>query len=767
MKRIFLLASLLLAVAALFQPNLANASVRLNPATPIISPPDSNNALLSGFIKDSATGETIIGATVRVRSLKRGVISNKSGYFAIYLPTAEELLVEVTSLSYKKYFKKIKLSDQEKRSETFLLVPESLQGNEVVVETDRFKDQRESPQVSTVSIRPQEIAGLPKAGEADIFRILQLIPGVQTVSEISAGLYIRGGSPDQNLILLDGSTLYNPNHFFGFFSTFNPDAIKDVELIKGGFPAQYGGRLSAVLSVTNNDGDLYNTHGTAYLGLISSRASIETPVGNGAFTFSARRTYIDAILGVTGLQSSLDLPHYYFYDLNGKLVQSLGDNDKLAISGYGGLDKLYYDNGSQASQVDIRWGNQSGSINWTHLFNADLFTKFNFTGSHYFSLLTFGLGDASFTFDNQIYDYSLHGDLDYITSGSNVLKTGIQLSKYNFLLKISAGNNPANANIDQKPWYFGAYVSDEWKPTDQLAVTPGLRVDGITSRSDLGIDPRVSVRYIVNSDFTVKGSYGIYHQYLDLASNPLFSAFDLWMPVDSTQAPQKAVQYVLGISTVPFEDFSLEVEAYYKDMQNVVELKPNIITGSKLSDVFFVGSGWSYGIEFFLQKQIGDWTGWIGYSLAYTRRKFQAIDNNAPFAPTNDRRNDLNIVATYRANDRWTLGATFVYATGQPYSQTTALYNAYEPDYGGKLIPISGSKNGLRLEPYHRLDLSATYSFGLFSDKRNAQFDIDIYNVYNHRNVWFRRIDTGNQPATSEDVRLLPILPTFGLTVKF
>lgn len=733
----------------------------------LFSPPDSSIALLSGYVKDSATGETIIGATIRVRALKRGAISNKSGYFALYLPPDQDVLVEVSSLSYKTFTRTMRFKDGEKRSEAIVLSPESLQGNEVVVQSDRFKEQRESPQVSSVSIRPSEIAGLPKAGEADIFRILQLVPGIQTVSEISAGLYIRGGSPDQNLILLDGSTLYNPNHFFGFFSTFNPDAIKDVELIKGGFPAQYGGRLSAVLSVTNNDGDLYKTHGTAYLGLISSRASIETPVGNGAFTFSARRTYIDAILGITGLQKSLDLPNYYFYDLNGKLVQSFGDNDKIAISGYGGLDKLYYDNGAQASQVDIKWGNQSGSILWTHLFSPEVFANFQFTGSHYFSLLTFGLGESSFSFDNQIHDYSFHGDLDYITSGSNVFKTGVQFSKYNFLLKITAGNNPPNANIDQSPYYYGAYVSDEWKPTEQLAITPGLRIDGITTRSDVGIDPRISARYIVSPDLTIKGSYGIYHQYLDLASNPLFSAFDLWMPVDSTQPPQKAEQYVLGISTVPFEDFTFEVEAYYKNMTNVVELKPNIITGNKLSDVFFVGNGWSYGIEFFLQKQIGDWTGWIGYTLAYTRRKFDAIDNGAAFAPTYDRRNDLNIVATYKVNDRWTLGSTFVYATGQPYSQTTALYNAYEPDYGGKLIPISGTKNGLRLEPYHRLDLSATYSFGFFSDTKNAQFDIDIYNVYNHQNVWFRRIDTNNQPATSEDVRLLPILPTFGLTIRF
>lgn len=732
-----------------------------------LNPPDSADAIISGYIKDSLSGETIIGATIRIRSLKRGAITNRSGYFALHLPGETDLVLEVSSLGYRSLKKNYRLTSGQQVTENFIMVSESIQGGEITVETDKEKDEREAPQVSRVEITPSQVASLPKAGEADIFRILQLIPGVQTISEISAGLYVRGGSPDQNLILLDGSTLYNPNHFFGFFSTFNSDAIKDVELIKGGFPAEYGGRLSAVLNVTNKDGDLYNTNGKVSLGLISSRAIIETPVGNGAITLSGRRTYIDYILSITGLQQSLDLPNYRFYDLNGKFTQNLGANDKIAVSGFGGSDKLSFDNGKTASSVDINWGNQSGAANWTHLFANDLFTKFNATGSHYYSLLMFGLGSNSFSFDNQIFDYSLHGDLEYFLGSAHEIKTGFQLSQYHFILKITQGINPPYANLDLTPLYYAGYISDEWKPTEKIAVTAGLRIDAISSRSDIGIDPRITIRYILTPDITLKASYGIYHQYLKLASNPLFSAFDLWLPVDRTQGPSKADQYVLGVATAPFENFTFDVEAYYKDFNNLVELRPNILSGNTLSDIFFVGSGFSYGIEFFLQKKIGDWTGWLGYTLAYTRRTFPDINNGATFPPIYDRRNDLNLVATYRINNRWTLGTTFVYATGQSYSQTTALYNAEEPDYPGKLIDIEGSKNGLRLEPYNRLDLSATYSFGLFSDKRNAEFNIDIYNVYNHRNVWFRRINTNTTPATSEDVRLLPILPTFGISVKF
>jgi hypothetical protein len=271
----------------------------------------------------------------------------------------------------------------------------------------------------------------------------------------------------------------------------------------------------------------------------------------------------------------------------------------------------------------------------------------------------------------------------------------------------------------------------------------------------------------VNEDVTLKASWGIYHQYLKLASNPLFTAFDIWLPVDSTQSASRADQYVLGVSTVPFAGFTFEVETYYKYMTNLVELRPQIVTGNSLQDIFFVGNGYSYGIEFFLQKQIGDLTGWFGYTLAFNKRTFPDINNGKTFPPVYDRRNDMNLVMTYKLSDRWTVGSTFVYATGQSYSQTTALYNAGEPDYDGKLITIQGSKNGLRLEPYHRLDLSATYSFSLFSDEKNAEFNIDIYNVYNHRNVWFRRVDTESLPPVIEDVRLLPILPTIGIQVTF
>lgn len=731
--------------------------------------PDSNAAVVSGFVRDSVTGETMIGATLRIRSLKRGAVTNKSGYYVLHIPANERIEIEASVLGYVRHTEIVQLRPGQSRQLDFRLAPEDLKGGEVTVESDRDRE-REAPQMSTITIKPAQVSLLPKAGEADIFRVLQLLPGVQTSSEISSGLYIRGGSPDQNLILLDGSVLYNPSHFFGFFSTFNTDAIKDVELIKGGFPAEYGGRLSAVLSVTNKDGDRYNTHGKLSLGAISSRATIETPLGSGAITLSARRTYIDVVLDALGLTKELELPSYHFYDLNAKISQNPSESDKVALSGYSGADDLIFTNDKAGSAIGMNWGNRAGSLEWTHIFGADLFSKFDLSVSRYASSITAGAAAEQFTWTNDLYDYSLNGGFEYAL-GDHQFKAGLQATQYAVRFKVQSGDNPPSGDVDVRPQYGAVYVQDEWKPSlssdssSPLAINAGLRVDGISSRSNIGIDPRISARYILSPLVTVKASVGVYHQYMKLATNTLLPVFDVWLPVDSTQDVERAYQYVVGVSTAPMEGFQFDVEAYYKDMRNLAEMRPNIISGKSLEDVFFVGNGTAYGIEFFLQKQMGNLTGWLGYTLAWTKRIFPDINQGREFPPTYDRRNDLNLVLTYRLNDRWTLGSTFVYATGQAYSQITALApNAESP---GRAIPIQGDKNALRLPPYNRLDASATYSFSLFSERRNAQLNIDIYNIYNHRNVWINQVDQSTNPATINPVKLLPILPTFGLTVEF
>ena len=733
-------------------------------------PSDSASAVISGFVKDSASGETIIGATIRVRALKLGAITNKSGFFSLHLPSGMRDTVEISSLGYRTLKIPLALHSGEERTLTVLLPIQSMTGEEITVESSEERE-RQEPQVSRISLTPKEVEDLPKIGQGDLFRILQFLPGVQTSSEISSGLYIRGGSPDQNLIMLDGSVLYNPSHFFGFFSTFNPDAIKDVELIKGGFPAEYGNRLSAVLNVNDIEGDRNQTEGKVDLGLISSSATIQTPVGTGALVLAGRRTYIDALLNVTGLTQSLGLPDYYFYDLNAKLTQNPSPNDKVVFSGYYGSDNLNYSANSAVNNIALLYGNRAGGAAWTHVFGSDLFTNFDLSASNFNSAFTIGSDAQPFTWTNAIDDYTARASIDYFPNPENNIQSGFQATAYKTTLLIQAGTNPPNANVDLTPFYGAAYVQDEWKPTmsgdvdDPLAITGGLRVDQISSNPEIGIDPRLSARYILTPAITLKASVGIYHQYLKLATNDIIPIFDIWLPDDATQPPEKCYQYVFGVSTVPFENYTFDVETYYKDMKNLVELQPNVTSGSTLDDIFFVGNGTAYGVEFFLQKQAGRFTGWLGYTLAWTWRTFPQIDNGQEFPPTYDRRNDFDLVGTYHANDRWTFGATFTYGTGQAYTQVTSL--APDAENEAHAIPINGNMNALRLPAYNRLDLSATYAFGFFSDKRNAEFDFDIFNAYDHRNVWISTVDEDTNPATITDVRLLPILPTFGMSVSF
>ncbi len=732
--------------------------------------PDSTTGVISGFVKDSASGETIVGATVRVRALKLGAVTNKSGFFSLHLPSGQHDTLEVSSIGYRTLKIPVMLQPGEQRKFSILLPVQSMTGDEITVESSEER-QRQEPQVSRVSITPKQVEDLPKIGQGDLFRILQFLPGVQTSSEISSGLYIRGGSPDQNLILLDGSVLYNPSHFFGFFSTFNPDAIKDVELIKGGFPAEYGNRLSAVLNVTDLEGDRNQTQGKVDLGLISSSATIQTPVGTGALVLAGRRTYIDAMLNATGLTQSLGLPDYYFYDLNGKLTQNPSPNDKVVLSGYQGSDDLSFTANSSVNDIALTWGNRAGGAEWTHVFGSDLFTNLDLSASNFHSVFTIGSSAQPFTWTNAIDDYTARASLDYFLDPENDIQAGVQGTGYHTSLLIQAGTNPPNANLDTNTFYGAAYVQDEWKPAtrgyvdDPLAITAGLRVDGISSNPEIGIDPRISARYILTPAITLKASAGIYHQYLKLATNDIIPIFDIWLPDDTSQAPEKCYQYVLGVSTVPFEGYTFDVEGYYKDMKNLVELQPNVSSGSTLNDIFFEGNGTAYGVEFFLQKQMGRLTGWLGYTLAWTWRTFPQINNGQPFPPTYDRRNDFDLVATYHLNDRWTIGATFTYGTGQAYTQITAL--APDAENEARAIPIDGNMNALRLPAYNRLDLSATYAFGFFSDKRNAEFDFDIFNAYDHRNVWISEVDQDTNPATITYVKLLPILPTFGISVSF
>jgi hypothetical protein len=733
----------------------------------------SDNATINGFIRDKETGETLVGASVLLAGTRLGTTSNKSGYFALSEIKPGKYNVVFSYLGYEKKEITVELKRRESRRIDVELSSEALQLDEVVVESNRLDDKRQIS-VSRINIPIRQINKLRVGGEADVFRSLQYLPGVLASSQISSGLYIRGGSPDQTLVLLDGSAIYNPSHLFGFFSTFNPDAIKDVDLIKGGYPAEYGGRLSAVLDLVQKDGNRNKFGGTASLGLISSRLSTEGPVGNGSWFLGFRRTYIDLLTGL--LETPEDpLPNYYFFDINGKISQDIGSSDKLFLSGFTSEDALDFDNNAGFNGT-IGIGNVLLSSSWTHIFDDNLFSVFNFSYSRYRN--SFKSSNSGFETEvrNVIQDFTLKGSLEWFASSDWTLKGGVEVNRYeldylqNFTgdadSSSAAGSASAVTNIAASDYTASGFIQSNYQFSNLLSLQTGLRLNYYDLRGLLKVDPRIAARYQLQDFIAVKAAFGVYHQYFRLASLPDFSFFDTWLPTDSTVDPSRAVHYVLGIETRPFDGFDFNVDVYYKDLAHVSELNQFQTRGVTVRDFFYDGKGEAYGIELFLQKRSGRFTGWAGYALGWIDVRFDELNRGKYFRPKWDRRHDFKVVAQYKLNDSWDVSATFTFQTGQSYTgQTSRLETRLPGAESGKGLNIPADRYGLRLPPSHQLNLNANYHTTLFG--LPASLMIDIFNVYSRRDIWFRYYDSTGEITKVEDVRLLPILPSVALEVRF
>ncbi len=733
----------------------------------------SDNATISGYIRDKESGETLVGATVQLTQTKQGTVSNKSGYYALSEIQPGTYTVVFSFLGYERREMTVELKKRESRRIDIELATEALQLEEVVVESNRIDDKRQIS-ISRVNIPIRHINKLRVGGEADVFRALQFLPGVLASSQISSGLYIRGGSPDQTLVLLDGSAVYNPTHLFGFFSTFNPDAVKDLDLIKGGYPAEYGGRLSAVLDLVQKDGNRKEFGGVASLGLISSRLSAEGPVGDGAWFLGFRRTYIDMITAL--LESDEDpLPDYYFYDVNGKISQDFGNSDKIFLSGFISDDALEFDNRA-GFNGRIGIGNRTVSTRWTHLFGDNLFSVFNLSWSRYRN--SFNTTNSGFEseVENTIQDFTLKGNLEWFVSSDWTVKGGIELNRYllNYLQNFTgdadsssaSGDGSAVLNIDAMDHTASAFVQSNYQFSNLFSLQTGLRVNMYDMRGLVKIDPRIAARYQAQDFIAVKAAFGVYHQYFRLASLPDFSFFDTWLPTDSTVDPSHAIHYVLGVETQPYKDFDLNIDIYYKDLAHVSELNQYQTRGTKVKDFFYDGKGEAYGIELFLQKKSGRFSGWAGYALGWINTEFAELNGGERFRPKWDRRHDLKIVAQYKISDSWDLAASFTLQSGQSYTgQTSRLETRLPGSESGKSINIPADRYGLRLPASHQLNLSANYHTTLFG--LPASLMIDIYNVYSRRDIWFRYYDSRGEITKVEDVLLLPILPSVALEVKF
>jgi hypothetical protein len=729
-----------------------------------------NTAVLKGRVIDSASHEGIAGARIEIRELHRGAISDLSGNYTVKDATAGSFDVEVHSLGYSTGKDHVVLRDGETTVMDFSLRTASVQGKEVVVQGERERE-IERTNVSRITLNPTTISQVPAVGgESDLFRVLQLLPGVKALSEVSSGLYIRGGPPDQNLILLDHNVVYNPSHLFGFFSTFNTDAIKDVDLIKGGYPPEYGGRLTGVLNVTTREGDKTGLHGKTSVSFISARQTFEFPLLAGSALISGRRTYIDAFLDATNadklLGDSTQLPRYYFYDLNAKIDQELSPSDRLSISGYLGADHLHYPSNG-AIDITLTWGNKLANAEWTHIFSDKLFTR-TFAGYSAYSSNSFGFFTANpFEFDNGIQEASAKEDIDWRANDHNDIRLGTGLSRYEFTFFNSLGStNKPLKDTGGVPYYLTAYAQHEWKPFDRLTAIYGVRTEWLDLAKTVTIDPRLTLSYQLSPAWSLKASTGIYHQFLHLVTAGEFTFFDLWVPGVSPLPPSQSTQYILGISGYPSEPYFFSCELYYKKLKDIVEYNETKFLSDSIEEVFPRGTGEAYGIELFLRERVSNFTGWIGYTLSWVKEQINEINNGQTFYPKYDQRHDIQFVLNYQINDNWQIGGTWTYATGQAYTSTLGYYHVALDEIGFERdLTIPGTMGVQRLPDYHRADASLTYSFHLFG--KNAKASLDIFNLYSHRNVWFRVVDASKRPAEISDVKLLPIIPTLGLEVTY
>ncbi len=726
-----------------------------------------SHASLNGYLSDATTGETLLGANILLEeSDGRGATTNNAGYYVINNIPAGTYMVHFSYLGYENFRQEITLDEGESRRIDIALQPVDFTMDELVVVSDRGRRERQN--IGTSSVSTELIKSVPSVLQADVFRSVQLLPGVKAASDFSSGLYIRGGGPDQTLILLDRTTVYNPSHFFGFFSTFNPDAIKDVRLYKGAYPATFGGRLGSVLDVYNKDGNRYNRKGSVSLGMLSSRAMIEGPYPGGSYMLAVRRSTLEPLLAA--LRSSVDnVPDaFYFYDINAKVNYDRWNNNRLSIAAYTGTDDVLFPFGDD-SQFNLFYGNRSLSADWTHLLSRRTFTNVTLTATEYFNDPVFEFGGTEFKRKSRIYDYSLKADIEWLPSQDYELLAGFWAGQKTFLLEDSFdGDSTLDERIEAE--YASVYLQNIWRPGNRWTVQGGIRANFYSNGNYLKLDPRLSVDYHLTGNTRLQAAYGRYHQFLTLLTNEAISAFDLWLFTDVGVPPAYGDQFVIGLKNTSLPGYNFEFELYFRTMRDLFEFDPFLpdAAGMAYADLFRFGEGYASGFEVFLEKTRGRIYGFIGYTWGVTRRKFDNFNEDRFYPPKYDRIHDVNIVTNYRLGNRWTASAVFNYATGQAYTEPLGRTTLTSNPFDGNIIEaiVVGRVNASRLPAYHRLDIGFTRKSTFFGIA-DSEWQFQVINLYSRRNVWFYMYDFDENPVDRIEARMLPIIPAIGYTINF
>ncbi|KPQ00658.1 MAG: TonB-dependent receptor [Bacteroidetes bacterium HLUCCA01] len=720
-------------------------------------------ASVSGIITDSRTGETLINASVVIKGTTTGTVTNASGFYTFSDLRAGNYTFQFTYVGYQPIERDITLVEGERLRLDVSLTPADFMLEEVVVQADQERE--EARNIGTARISTQLIKDIPAVLQADVFRSVQLLPGVKAASDFSSGLYIRGGGPDQTLILLDRTTVYNPSHFFGFFSTFNPDAIKDVQLFKGGYPAEFGGRLGSVLNIYNKDGNRNEINGVVSLGMLSSRAMIGGPYQRGSYMLAIRRSTIEPLLAALRGRVDTVPDGFYFYDINGKINADLNADNKISLAFYGGQDNVDFPFGDDL-EFNLVYGNRTLSSTWTSIRSDRLFTSLTATASQYFNTPRFSFGGTEFTRDNYIWDYSLKSDAEWILNSTHAVKAGFWLGNMRLELNDTFDGRPSLQSLLETR-YITTFIQHTYKPARTISATYGLRTNYFSKGDFLRAEPRFQLEYTPDPSLRLQLAYGRYYQFLTLITNEAFSGFDVWLTTDRDVPPAWGDQFVAGAKVYPAQGYNIEAEVYYRTMQDLFELDPRAAdaTGTEYAALFRFGRGYAYGFELLLEKTTGRLNGFIGYNWSLTRRQFDGFNANRFYPPKYDRTHDVNLVVNYRLSPRWKSTLVFSYATGQAYTRVLGRAEVENPFSTTPEQPVLvGKVNASRLPAYHRADISFTRE-GTFFGLGKSALQLQIINIYSRRNIWFYQFDLEENPAVQSEVPLLPILPTVSYTL--
>lgn len=782
---------------------------------------------LSGYVKDSTSGEYLIGTSVYIKELQKGVNCNTYGFYSVTIDAGNYTVI-TSFVGYKEKIQTISLNKDQTLN--IDLAPRVVETKEVVVSAQKSDKNVKGTQMGRVEVEVEQIKALPALmGEVDVLKTIQLLPGVKSAGEGNSGFYVRGGGPDQNLILLDEAVVYNASHLFGFFSVFNSDAIKNISLTKGGMPAQYGGRLASVLDISMKEGNNKEFHGDGGIGYIASRLTLEGPIvkNKSSFIISGRRTFIDLFLREPFIDKNSNFAgnSYYFYDVNAKLNYTLSQKDRLFVSGYFGRDVFNFKSSQTGFKVRIPWGNATTSLRWNHLYSDKLFMN----SSLIFTDYKFEFGAVQQQFDFRIFsgirDYAAKVDFNWFPNILHNVKFGVNYTYHRFTpTNVSAKAGDVVFDLGKITRFYAhdvaLYANDEWDITEKLRVNAGFRATmfehvgpftryvqdpsfpgkftdtieystGEKVKMYTHIEPRISMRYELNNSSSVKASFTQNYQYIHLASFGSVSLpTDIWVPSTDLVKPQFGTQYSVGyFKNLKENVFETSVELYYKTMKNQIDYRegstPDQDVKNNPDNNFVFGEGESYGAEFFVKKAKGKVTGWIGYTLSYTNKKFPDLNNGNSFPAKYDRRHDASFVMTYEFSKKWTFGAVWVYSTGDALTLPSQRYfvsaappisingnGSIEFNNNFNVLSDYGKRNDFRQKAYHRLDISATLHVQK-QRKYKSEWVFSIYNVYSRMNPYFIYFDVqgnstdGNLAIQAKQVSLFGMIPSVTYNFKF